>query len=109
MLAGKKTNISELTENIKSIIKFQYDNLEFSISSQGDYLLPNSFSYHQFQSLKDSVKKKKHFQDLIKNTFRFIVSSSGNTRLPSSLRKTATKPGSRKRIKATCTITNKMQ
>ena len=53
----KKTDISELTENVKSIIKFQYDNLEFSLSSQGDYLLPNSFSYHQFQSLKDSVKK----------------------------------------------------
>ena len=60
-VSWKKTNISELTENIKSIIKFQYDNLEFSISSQGDYLLPNSFSYHQFQSLKDSVKKKKTF------------------------------------------------
>ena len=46
MLVGKKTDISELTENVKFIIKFQYDNLEFSISSQGDYLLPNSFSYH---------------------------------------------------------------
>ena len=45
-VSWKKTDISELTENVKSIIKFQYDNLEFSISSQIDYLLPNSFSFH---------------------------------------------------------------
>ena len=44
-VSWKKTDISELTKNVKSIIKFQYDNLEFSISSQGDYSLPNSFSY----------------------------------------------------------------
>ena len=42
----EKTNISEMINNINSIIKFQYDNLEFSISSQGDYLIENSFSYH---------------------------------------------------------------
>ena len=105
-VSWEKTNISELINNIKSIIKFQYDNLEFSISSQGDYLLQNSFSYHQFQSFKDAVKKK-HFKELLKNSFRFIVSSSGNTRIPTSLQKTATKPGSRKRVKATRTITNK--
>ena len=45
-VSWKKNDNSELTENVKSIIKFQYDNLKFSISSQGDYLLPNSFSYN---------------------------------------------------------------
>ena len=45
-VSWKKSDISELTENVKFIIKFQYDNLEFSISSQGDYLLPNGFFYH---------------------------------------------------------------
>ena len=53
------------------------------------------------------VSKKKHFHDRKKNCFRFIVYNSGNTRVPTSLQKTATKRGSRKRIRADRTISNK--
>ena len=104
----EKTNVSEMINNIKEIVDFQYSNLEFSIRDQGDYVLHNSFSYHQYQAFKDTVKKK-HFNDLIRNCFRYIVSNSGNTRVPTNLQKTATKPGSRKRIRATRTISNKKQ
>ena len=41
-----KTNIAELIDNLKSIVKFQYNNLKYSTSDQGDYKLQNFFSYH---------------------------------------------------------------
>ena len=53
----EKTNISEMINNIKSVVKFQLDKLEFVICDQGDYVLHNSFSYHQYQTFKNSFKK----------------------------------------------------
>lgn len=98
-----KTNIAELINNLKSKVKFHYDNLKFAIFNQGDYKIYNSFSYHQFQEFSKQVRNK-HYKDLIINSFRYIVSDTGKTKIPTNLQGTAKKPGSRKRIKATRTI-----
>ena len=98
-----KTNVAELINNLKSIVKFQYDNLKYSVNDQGDYKLQNCFSYHQFLLFKEAVKNK-HYKDLINNSFRYLVSDSGQTKVPKHLQSTAKKPGSRKRVKATRTF-----
>lgn len=98
-----QTNVAKLINNLKSIVKFQYDNLKYSIYDQGDYKLHNYFSYHQFLSFTELVKNN-HYRDLIKNSFRYSVSDSGHTKIPKHLQTTARKPGSRKRVKATRTF-----
>lgn len=43
-----KTNIAELINNLKSMVKFQYDNLKYSMYDQGDYKLHNFFHIISF-------------------------------------------------------------
>ena len=102
-VSWNKTNTAELINNLKSIVKFHYDNLNFAIFDQGDYRINNSFSYHQYQAFSEQVKNK-HYKDLINNSFRYIVSDTGKTKIPANLQGTAKKPGSRKRIRATRTF-----
>ena len=57
-MSWEKTNLPEMINNVKSVVKFQYDNLEFSMYNEGDYVFYNMFSYHQYQAFKVSVKKQ---------------------------------------------------
>ena len=75
-VSWKKTNIAKLINNLKSIVKFYYDNLKFAIFDQGDYRINNSFSYNQYQASSEQIKSK-HYKDLIDNSFRYIVSDTG--------------------------------
>ena len=75
-VSWKKTNIAELINTLKSIVKFHYNNLKCAIFDQGDYKTNNSFSYHQFQAFSEQVKNK-HYKDLINNSFKNIVSDTG--------------------------------
>ena len=89
-VSWKKTNIAELINTLKSIVKFHYDNLKCAIFDQGDYKINNSFSYHQFQAFSEQVKNK-HYKDLINNSFRYIVSDTGKTKIPANLQGTVKK------------------
>ena len=101
----KKTIISEMINNIKAVVKFQYDNLIFAIYIPGDYNYTTGFPTTSIRPLK-LVSKNKHC--LIKKYFKLILSNCGNTTVPTNLR-TATNPGSKKQIRANHTISNKKQ
>ena len=57
-VSWNKTNIAELINNLKSIVKFHYNNLKFAIFDQGEYRINNSFSYDQFHAFSEQVKIK---------------------------------------------------
>ena len=57
-----KTNVTEVINNLQSVVKFQYDNLKYCIHDQGDNRLNNYFSYHQFQSFSEE-NRKNHYKE----------------------------------------------